>query len=97
MILPMASWREQPGLDRLTAALGAEAGLCRFVGGAVAPALAGVIAASLGNGAPYWIGCAGLLVSIAVLALGRRHLARIDSHREESLPEEALVLTAADS
>ncbi|HEU5486294.1 MAG TPA: MFS transporter [Microlunatus sp.] len=69
----------------------------RFVGGAVAPALAGVIAASLGNGAPYWIGCAGLLVSIAVLALGRRHLARIDSHREESLPEEALVLTAADS
>ena len=43
----MASWREQPGLDRLTAALGAEAELCRFVGGAVRDTLLGHAAADL--------------------------------------------------
>ena len=54
----------------------------RFVGGAAAPALAGVIATALGYGAPYWIGCAGLLIAAGVLFVGRAHLARIDSHRD---------------
>jgi ACDE family multidrug resistance protein len=70
----------------------------RFVGGAAAPALAGVIAGALGYGAPYWIGCAGLLVAAGVLFVGRAHLARID-HRliEEGALDEAAVLTAADA
>jgi hypothetical protein len=69
----------------------------RFVGGAAAPALAGVIAGSLGYGAPYWIGCAGLLIAAGVLFVGRAHLARIDHHREEARADEALALTAADA
>ena len=69
----------------------------RFVGGAAAPALAGVIATALGYGAPYWIGCAGLLIAIAVLAVGRRHLAAIDTHLSEAPVDEALALTAADA
>ena len=69
----------------------------RFVGGAVAPALAGVIATALGYGAPYWIGCAGLLIAAGVLFVGRTHLARIDSHRTEDALDEAAALTAADA
>jgi MFS family permease len=69
----------------------------RFVGGAAAPALAGVIAGSLGYGAPYWIGCAGLLIAAGILWGGRDHLAVIDRHREEAPGEEALALTAADA
>ncbi|WP_375423784.1 MFS transporter [uncultured Friedmanniella sp.] len=46
----------------------------RFVGGAVAPAVAGVIAARAGAASPYVVGSAALLVSILVLAVGRRHL-----------------------
>ena len=69
----------------------------RFVGGAAAPALAGVIAGVLGNGAPYWIGCAGLLVAAGVLFVGRSHLARIDTHLVEETVDEAVALTAADA
>jgi len=42
MKLPPAPWREQPGLDRLTKALGAEQGAVRYVGGAVRDALLGL-------------------------------------------------------
>ncbi len=69
----------------------------RFVGGAAAPALAGLIATVLGYAAPYWIGCAGLVIAIAVLGAGRRHLARIDAHLTEQGEDEALALTAADA
>jgi MFS transporter, ACDE family, multidrug resistance protein len=70
----------------------------RFVGGAIAPALAGVLAAAISPGAPYTVGAAALVVAIAVLLVGRRHLAHLDAHLEaESLSEQAAVLTAADS
>jgi MFS family permease len=69
----------------------------RFVGGSIAPALAGVIAAALGSGAPYWVGCAGLLVAVGILFAGRRHLAPIDSHLAEENYDQAMALTAADS
>lgn len=72
----------------------------RFFGGAVAPAVAGTIAAHEGAGAPYWWGAGALLVSIAVLVVGRRHLADIDARlagSDESEVEEADVLTAADA
>lgn len=39
LTLPETDWRHRPGLDALCRALGAEAGLCRFVGGAVRDAL----------------------------------------------------------
>jgi MFS family permease len=69
----------------------------RFVGGSIAPALAGIIAAALGAGAPYWIGCAGLLIAAGILFAGRRHLAPIDAHLTEDSYDEAMALTAADS
>jgi ACDE family multidrug resistance protein len=69
----------------------------RFFGGAVAPAVAGGIATHQGAGAPYWWGAGSLLVSILVLLVGRRHLARIDDRIAETHQEEAAVLTAADA
>jgi MFS transporter, ACDE family, multidrug resistance protein len=70
----------------------------RFVGGAVAPAVAGVIASRLDASTPYWVGAAALLVSILVLLVGRRHLRGLDArpHHAEAL-DEASVLTAADA
>jgi ACDE family multidrug resistance protein len=69
----------------------------RFVGGAIAPALAGVLSAS-SAAAPYAVGTAALVVAIVVLLVGRRHLAHLDTHLvPEPADEEAAVLTAADS
>lgn len=47
MILPDAAWRHRPGLDRLLAALDADAGETRFVGGAVRDTLLGLPVADL--------------------------------------------------
>lgn len=47
MILPDAAWRHRPGLDRLLAALEADAGETRFVGGAVRDTLLGLPVADL--------------------------------------------------
>lgn len=49
----------------------------RFLGGAVAPAVSGPLAAHFGAGVPYWVGAAALCVSLAVLLGGRRTLGRI--------------------
>jgi len=70
----------------------------RFVGGAIAPALAGVLAAALSPAAPYVVGAVALVVSIGVLLVGRPHLAHLDAEGEpESLNDQAVELTAADS
>jgi poly(A) polymerase len=42
MILPDASWRQRPGMDRLLAALGAAEGESRYVGGCVRDTLLGI-------------------------------------------------------
>ncbi|SEK48675.1 poly(A) polymerase [Sphingomonas palmae] len=42
LVLPLAQWRERPGLDRLAGVLGAQAGEARFVGGAVRDTLLGL-------------------------------------------------------
>jgi ACDE family multidrug resistance protein len=74
----------------------------RFVGGAVAPAVAGVIAARLDAAAPYVVGAAALLVSVLVLVLGRRHLRHLGAEPThagggDAEVAEATVLTAADA
>nr|WP_275588496.1 MFS transporter [Microlunatus panaciterrae] len=69
----------------------------RFLGGALAPAFAGVIAAQWGDSAPYWMAVAGLLLSIGVLVTGRRHLAHIDRHLAETPLEEAEAITVGDA
>lgn len=47
MTLPLAAWRDRPGLDRLAAALGAEQGAARYVGGAVRDTLLGLPVADI--------------------------------------------------
>ncbi len=69
----------------------------RFLGGAIAPAVAGVIAARLGASAPYWMAAGALVVSIAVLLIGRQSLAHIDQHLVETPADEAMALTAAEA
>jgi ACDE family multidrug resistance protein len=69
----------------------------RFFGGALAPAVAGTIAAHLGAGGPYWFGGAAMIIAIVVLVIGRRTIAHIDRTEPESQLEEATVLTAADA
>lgn len=49
----------------------------RFLGGAVAPAVSGPLAASYGAGVPYWVGAVSLAVSLIVLFAGKRSLHRI--------------------
>ncbi|MFF8819098.1 MFS transporter [Leucobacter sp. NPDC015123] len=61
----------------------------RFIGGAVAPAIAGPVAAALGAPAPYWIGAAAVVMAILVLALMGKHLAHIGEERDGgSVPSE---------
>ena len=49
----------------------------RFVGGAVAPWLAGKLWTTFNAHVPYYVGCGALLVAILVLYSGRRHLQMI--------------------
>ena len=58
----------------------------RFLGGAIAPAVAGGLAAWIGVAGPYWFGVAALILSIVSLAVGRRTLARVS---RPHLPEAA--------
>lgn len=68
----------------------------RFVGGAMAPALAGTIAAHLAPQAPYWVGASAVAASIVVLLIGRGAIKHIDLPMDDEL-EEAEALTAADA
>ncbi|MBK0421677.1 MFS transporter [Leucobacter sp. CSA2] len=68
----------------------------RFIGGAIAPAVAGPIAVAFGDGVPYWVGAASILVSILVLAIAGKHLAHI-GRPHESAEEEAGAITAGDA
>ncbi|GAA0198093.1 MFS transporter [Glutamicibacter creatinolyticus] len=68
----------------------------RFLGGAIAPAVAGPLATALGAGAPYWFGAGSIVVAILVLAFAGHTLSHIGvSHESEQ--EVAEDLTAADA
>lgn len=56
----------------------------RFLGGAVAPAIGGIIAAQFGAWVPLGLGALAFLASFAVLLACRRTLAVIDSEHPES-------------
>nr|WP_076743077.1 CCA tRNA nucleotidyltransferase [Sphingomonas jeddahensis] len=47
VMLPLAAWRDRPGLHRLAAALGADQGEARYVGGAVRDTLLGLPVADI--------------------------------------------------
>ncbi|MGX1750120.1 MFS transporter [Glutamicibacter protophormiae] len=56
----------------------------RFLGGAVAPAVAGPLAAALGAAAPYWLGAGAVAMSILVFALAGRSLSHIGAVHESA-------------
>src|SRR5699024_6218944 len=65
----------------------------RFLGGAVAPAVAGPLAAATTAGAPYLLAAGTLVLSMLMLVLGRRHLPAVGSHTELTGVDEAEALT----
>nr|WP_258566722.1 MFS transporter [Leucobacter luti] len=68
----------------------------RFMGGAVAPAVAGPLAEALGSGAPYLAGAAAVVVAVVVLAVSGRALAHI-GRPHETVVDEAAAISAGDS
>ncbi|MBE4694352.1 MFS transporter [Brevibacterium casei] len=77
-------------------ASGAYSGV-RFIGGAMAPIVAGTVSESIGAGAPYLFGAASVVLAILVIAFGWKALRRIDGHLEESPVDEAYALTGGDA
>jgi MFS family permease len=76
-------------------ASGAYSGV-RFLGGAIAPPLATLLADAFGPGMPYWVAAASVAVTIAILALGARALRRVDG-RDPSPVEEAAAVGTGDA
>ncbi|MGO1571359.1 MAG: MFS transporter [Canibacter sp.] len=66
----------------------------RFIGGAIAPAIAGPLAATFGAAAPYWLGTGAVMVSVIVLAATSRHIAHIGAKPHETAKQEAEIITA---
>lgn len=67
----------------------------RFIGGAIAPPLmAAIAAATQSNGTPYYFGAGALVVSMLIVLVFRRALARVDAEHEleGSLETEAIIL-----
>ena len=56
----------------------------RFVGGAVAPIVAGAVSESIGAGSPYLFGAGAVLLSVVVISVGWKTLRRVDGHIDES-------------
>jgi len=67
----------------------------RFTGGAIAPFLAGKLGEHVSAGAPFFVAAAIVALGVAVLALGRRQLAREESHGEIE-PAPAAVVVPLD-
>ncbi|WP_392507462.1 MFS transporter [Naumannella halotolerans] len=57
----------------------------RFLGGALAPAVAGSLAAAGGPGTPYLVGAAAVLMAMLILAIGHRRIAHIDLDTAEEM------------
>ncbi|APX33658.1 MFS transporter [Brachybacterium sp. P6-10-X1] len=71
----------------------------RFLGGAIAPAVAGPLAEATNAGAPYLMASLALVVAIAMLLIGRRHLSAIGRHHQEApldAADEAEAITVGD-
>lgn len=67
----------------------------RFLGGAVAPAVAGPVAAAATVWAPYAMAAVSLVVAIVMLTVGARHLVHLESPHT-SMEDEALAITVGD-
>ncbi|MFP3464225.1 MFS transporter [Leifsonia sp. SIMBA_070] len=68
----------------------------RFLGGAIAPPAATLLAAMVGPAMPFYAGCISVLVATALILIGHKHLKRVDAPHE-STQQEAEVLSLADA
>ncbi len=67
----------------------------RFIGGAIAPWLAGNVAVWYGSQIPFYVGAGGVVISIVVLFSGRAALRGVDSGAAHEAPREREGLQVA--
>jgi MFS transporter, ACDE family, multidrug resistance protein len=60
----------------------------RFIGGAIAPYLAGKLSEHFNDHVPFYVGTVGVLIGVAVLASGHRVIQGVDSPEHEVVAEE---------
>ncbi len=68
----------------------------RFLGGAIAPPAATLLADTFTSATPFYAAAISVLVATALIMIGHRHLKRVDGVAESPL-NEAQILTAADA
>jgi predicted MFS family arabinose efflux permease len=68
----------------------------RFLGGAVAPPAATLLAGTISAATPFYAGAVSVLIATGLIVAGHRHLKRVDGVHESAL-EEAEALTLADA
>jgi ACDE family multidrug resistance protein len=68
----------------------------RFLGGAIAPPAATLLAGTISPATPFFAGGISVLIAAALIVIGHKHLRRVDGV-EESNFEEAEALTLADA
>lgn len=71
----------------------------RFIGGALAPYLAGRLGEGINHHVPFYVGAAAVVVAMGVLTLGRRHLRSLgdDALPDQPAPGRGRVVLAVDS
>lgn len=68
----------------------------RFLGGAIAPPAATLLADTVSRATPFYAGAISVLVAAALVMLGHKHLRRVDAPHETQ-QQEAEVLALADA
>ena len=68
----------------------------RFIGGAVAPPMATLLAGIFTSATPYFVAAASVGVSTLIIAFGRKSLTRVDRAGVESLEVEAEAISAGE-
>ena len=71
----------------------------RFLGGAVAPYLAGKLGEEVSPHLPFWVGAGAVVLAMVVLYAGRGHLSHLDDEEpaEEELLEEAEAVSLSEA
>ncbi|MGH1523841.1 MFS transporter [Leifsonia sp. L25] len=68
----------------------------RFLGGAIAPPAATLLAGLFARSTPFYAGAVSVLIAVALVMLGHKHLKRVDAP-QETPEQEAEVLALADA
>ncbi|WP_348786626.1 MFS transporter [Leifsonia sp. NPDC080035] len=68
----------------------------RFLGGAIAPPAATLLADTISPATPFYAGAISVLIAVALVMVGHKHLKRVDAP-QETQQQEAEVLAVADA